>query len=270
MRRFFAIGGWFRQSLLFVFPALLLAPVPAAAAGCFAAMARAAPTLLPAALTATAAPAVDITFLGHASFLIESPAGVTIVTDYNGVNRPNVTPDIVTMNHAHPLHYTDQVDPGVKLVLRGWDTGGGIAHHDVKYRDVRVRNVPTNIRDGGGTEFGGNSIFVFEIADLCIAHLSHLHHTLTPEHMAALGQIDVLLAPIDGAYTLSHEDMLVVIDQIKPSLVIPMHYFGPSVLQRFLARANGRYPVRFNPTPEVALTRDALPKTTEILVLPGD
>ncbi len=263
------IGAWLRRLFLLACPALLLTPAPAAAAGCFAAMAEAPPLRL-SALAADAASAVGLTFLGHASFLIESPAGVTIVTDYNGFNRPNLTPDIVTMNHAHPLHYTDRVDPGVKFVLRGWDTGGGIAHHDVKYRDVRVRNVPTNIRDTGGTEFGGNSIFVFETADLCIAHLSHLHHTLTPEHLAALGQVDVLLAPVDGAYTLSHEDMLAVIDQIKPPLVIPMHYFGPDVLRRFLARANGRYPVRFNPTPQVSLTRDTLPKATEILVLPGD
>ncbi len=67
-------------------------------------------------------------------------------------------------------------------MLRGWDSGAGPPHYDLRYRDVRIRNVLTNIRDrngDGGTEFGGNSIFIFEIADLCIAHLSHLHHTLS-------------------------------------------------------------------------------------------
>jgi L-ascorbate metabolism protein UlaG (beta-lactamase superfamily) len=177
---------------------------------------------------------------------------------------------IVTMNHAHPTHYTDAVEPGIKFVLRGWDTGGGIPHHDLAYGDVRIRNVPTNIRDGAGTEFGGNSIFVFEIAGLCIAHLSHLHHTLTPEHLAALGPIDVLLAPVDGAYTLSHADMIEVIEQIKPALVVPMHYFAPSVLQRFLARVGDHYPVQVSASARVALSRESLPKSTEILVLPGD
>src|SRR5262245_52712482 len=57
---------------------------------------------------------VSITFLGHASFLIESPAGVSIVTDYNDAIRAPVTPDIVTMNNAHSTHYTDSVEPGVK------------------------------------------------------------------------------------------------------------------------------------------------------------
>src|SRR5260370_42325185 len=50
--------------------------------------------------------AVSITFLGHASFLIESPAGVRIVTDYNDAIRAPATPDIVTMNNAHPTHYS--------------------------------------------------------------------------------------------------------------------------------------------------------------------
>src|SRR5204862_1368366 len=108
--------------------------------------------------------AVSLTFLGHASFLIESPAGVRIVTDYNDMIRAPVTPDIVTMNNAHPTHYTDAVEPGVKFVLRGWDPAGGIATHHVDYRDVKIHNVPTNVREyggSGGTRYNGNSIFVF-------------------------------------------------------------------------------------------------------------
>jgi L-ascorbate metabolism protein UlaG (beta-lactamase superfamily) len=255
--------------IIAAFSLLLLAPTAALAAGCFAAIAGATPGIVPVALRVAEAGEIGLTFLGHASFLIESPGGASAVTDYNGFNGAGIVPDIVTMNHAHSTHYTDRVDPGVKWVLRGWDTGRGIAQYDVKYRDMRVRNVPTNIRDGGGTEFGGNSIFIFEAADLCIAHLSHLHHSLTPEHLAALGAVDVMLTPVDGAYTMSHADMLEVIEQVKPPLVIPMHYFAPSVLRRFLDQAGGRYPVRLSPDPHVALSRAMLPKSTEILVLPG-
>jgi L-ascorbate metabolism protein UlaG (beta-lactamase superfamily) len=246
-----------------------LLSTPALAAGCIPTVAQA-PGIVRVALDASSPAALDLTFLGHASFLLESPGGVSIVTDYNGYNRPLLTPDIVTMNHAHATHYTDAVDPGIKYVLRGWDTGSGIPHHDLAYGDVRIRNVPTNIRDGGGTELGGNSIFVFELADLCVAHLGHLHHTLTAEHLTALGAVDVLLAPIDGAYTMSQEDMIAVIEQIKPPLVVPMHYFAPAVLARFLGRTADRYPVRTSPSPHVVLSRGDLPKATEVLVLPGE
>lgn len=61
------------------------------------------------------------------------------------------------MNHAHPSHCTERVDPGVKFVLRGWDSGNGIAHYNLRYGDVRIRNMPTNSRDGAGTNCGGHS-----------------------------------------------------------------------------------------------------------------
>ena len=64
---------------------------------------------------------------------------------------------------------------------------------------MRVRNVPTNIRNWtGGTERYGNSIFIFEIANMCIAHLGHLHHTLTQQQLDEIGRVDVVMAPVDG------------------------------------------------------------------------
>ncbi len=213
--------------------------------------------------------AVAISFLGHASFLIESPGGVRIVTDYNGMVLAPVTPDIVTMNNAHPTHYTDSVEPGVKFVLRGWDPAGGVAAHRLEYRDVRVHNVPTNLRELGATRYNGNSIFVFEAAGLCIAHLGHLHHTLTPTHLAELGAIDIVMVPVDGALTLNQDDMIAVLQQIKPKIVIPMHVFTAARLERFLTRAAERYRVRHMPEPRILVSRADLPAEPEILVLPG-
>jgi len=78
--------------------------------------------LKPAAFQRTALDAdqVRITFVGHATFLIESPQLVRIATDYNDYVRPPLLPDIITMNHAHDTHYTDFPDPAIKHVLRGW------------------------------------------------------------------------------------------------------------------------------------------------------
>ena len=116
-------------------------------------------------------------------------------------------------------------------------------------RDVRIRNVSTNIRSSGGaTEYDGNSIFVFETAQLCIAHLGHLHHTLSPEHLKQLGRIDVLLVPVDGSYTLETFDMMEVLRSINAPLMIPMHFFGPSTLNRFLGLAWEHFPVEFSNT----------------------
>ena len=212
---------------------------------------------------------VSITFLGHASFLIESPAGVRIVTDYNDSIRAPVTPDIVTMNNAHPTHYSESVEPGVKYILRGWDPAGGVATHGLEYRDVRIHNVPTNVRELGGTRYNGNSIFVFDVADLCIAHLGHLHHTLTPSHLADLGAIDVVMVPVDGAWTLNQEDMIEVLRQIKPKIVIPMHIFTQATFDKFLTKIGDLYALRRAGDRTVILTRSELPEKAEILVIPS-
>jgi Beta-lactamase superfamily domain len=104
-------------------------------------------------LTALGADQVRITYVGHATFLIESPQLVRIATDYNDFVRPPLPPDIITMNHAHSTHYTNHPDPGIKYVLRGWRDDGGPAGHDLTFKDVHVRSVSTNIRDwAGGTE----------------------------------------------------------------------------------------------------------------------
>lgn len=258
----------FAETLL-LFLAVLL---PAAARADCLPIAGIAPRLHLAAFDPAALPGpggVRITFLGHASFLIETPGGASAVTDYNAATPVPLTPDVATMNNAHLTHYTPVPDPAIPHVLRGWDPGGGMARHDVTVSDLRVRNVPTNVRDVAGTRVAGNSIFVFEAAGLCIAHLSHLHHTLTDLHLGELGLIDVLMVPVDGSFTASHDIMLRVIDQIAPAVVIPMHWFTPQRLQQFLDRVGDRYAVSRRDTPEVVLSRATLPRRT-VIVLPGE
>ncbi|TLX44177.1 MBL fold metallo-hydrolase [Xanthobacter autotrophicus] len=212
---------------------------------------------------------VRLAFLGHASFLIESPAGVTIVTDYNDYIRPPLVPRVVTMNHAHDTHYTEVPEAGIEYVLRGWNPVGGPEHHELTLDDVWIRNVPTNIRRGPGTEYDGNSMFVFEVAGLCIAHLGHLHHLLTPAHLEALGRIDVVLAPVDGSYTLDIEGMVETLKAINAPLVIPMHYFSAWGLERFLSRLGREWQVERSAEASVMLSRETLPKAPTLLVLPG-
>jgi L-ascorbate metabolism protein UlaG (beta-lactamase superfamily) len=231
-----------------------------------------APRLLPTALriAALGPDEVRLSFIGHATFLIESPKEVRIATDYNDYVRPRIVPDIVTMNHAHSTHYTSHPDPDIKHVLRGWGEAGEPAHHDFQYEDVWVRNVVTNIRDwNGGTELYGNSIFVFETAGICIAHLGHLHHTLTQEHLDQLGRIDVVLVPVDGTFTLNIDGMIEVLQQIKAPLAIPMHIFGSWTLERFLERMGQIYEIEHGETPTIVLSRASLPKKPKMLVLPG-
>ena len=213
---------------------------------------------------------VRLSYVGHSTFLIESPQLVRIATDHNDYVRSPVLPDIVTMNHAHSTHYTDRPDPAIKHVLRGWAGEEKPARIDLQYKDVRVRNVPTNIRNyAGGTEFHGNSIFIFEIANMCIAHLGHLHHTLTQAQLNEIGKVDVVLVPVDGSYTLDMEGMMEVLHGLKAPLMIPMHYFSAYTLDRFLSRVRQDWDVEIAEVPSVLLSKTSLPSKPKVLVLPG-
>jgi L-ascorbate metabolism protein UlaG (beta-lactamase superfamily) len=213
---------------------------------------------------------VRITYVGHATFLIESPQLVRIATDYNDYVRPPVMPDIVTMNHAHTTHFTDHPDPAIKHVLRGWREDEKPARIDLTYKDVRVRNVPTNIRTfDGGTERHGNSIFIFEVANLCIAHLGHLHHTLTQQQLDEIGRVDVVLVPVDGNFTLDLDGMVEVLHALKAPLMIPMHYFSAYTLNRFLDRVRQEWDVEIAAVPSTVVSKTSLPARPKVLVLPG-
>lgn len=105
------------------------------------------PPVVPAATTEGE---VTITLLGHSTFLIETPGGVSIATDYNGWFRTAAPPTIVTMNKAHSSHYTLAPDPAIAHVLHGWGENGVPADHDLVVGDTYVRNVTTDIRSGFG------------------------------------------------------------------------------------------------------------------------
>jgi L-ascorbate metabolism protein UlaG (beta-lactamase superfamily) len=232
------------------------------------------PRVTPAALKLAAlnADQVRLTYVGHSTFLIESPGRVRIATDYNDYVKPLVLPDVVTMNHAHTTHYTDRPEPGIKHVLRGWaEQYGAPARYDVSIGDVRVRNVPTNIRSwgGDGTERHGNSIFVFEMANMCIAHLGHLHHTLTQQQLNEIGRIDIVMVPVDGTYTLDLEGMVEVLQALKPQMMIPMHYFSTYTLNRFIERVRQHYDVETQEVPSIVVSKTTLPAKPKVLVLPG-
>jgi L-ascorbate metabolism protein UlaG (beta-lactamase superfamily) len=229
------------------------------------------PVVIPAAFTQAAVPAngeVKITYAGHSTFVIESAAGVRIATDFSGSYGAELQPRVVTMNKAHRTHYTETPDPSIEHVLRGWNPEGGPAEHRLVVDDVFIRNVSTDIRGGGMMEADGNSIFIFEVADLCIGHLGHLHHMLTDEDYGAIGRLDVVMVPVDGGLTLSNEGMSEIVKRLRASIVLPMHRrFTPA--SEFLARVSGDFEVRYPGSREIMVSLKTLPPRPTIMIMEG-
>jgi L-ascorbate metabolism protein UlaG (beta-lactamase superfamily) len=99
--------------------------------------------------------------------------------------------------------------------------------------------------------------------------LSHLHHLLTAQDVAALGHVDVVMAPVDGMFTMSQADMVKVLDELQPRVVLPMHYPSQMILDAFLQLVKDRYLIKESTTPSTVISAENLPAKPQVLVLPG-
>ena len=212
---------------------------------------------------------VKITYVGHSTFRIETEGGVVIATDYFGANGEGRLPDLVTMNKAHETHFTNYPDPAIAHVMRGWNPDGpGPAEHLLTLGDVTIRNVTTDIRGWGAPEKDGNSIFVFEVADMCIGHLGHLHHTLSEAHYALLGRLDIVMAPVDGSFTLEIGAMIELLKTLKARLVLPMHAFGQHSVARFVDGMKDSFRIVIHDSRTITVSLETLPSRPTVMVLP--
>nr|WP_156122192.1 MBL fold metallo-hydrolase [Aureimonas altamirensis] len=207
---------------------------------------------------------VRIDYAGHSTYRIETPGGVTIATDYSGFYGSTPLPRIVTMNKAHRTHYTETPDPGIEHVLRGWGESGP-ARHGLAVDDVVIRNVTTDIRRWGASEPDANSIFIFEVAGLCIGHLGHLHHELTNDHYARIGRLDVVMVPVDGGLTSSLANMEAITRRLSSSVVLPMHRNATS-LASFTGRMGDAFEVRRLDGDTLDLSVRTLPERPTIFI----
>jgi L-ascorbate metabolism protein UlaG (beta-lactamase superfamily) len=258
------------------FPIAMAAAQDAARGSECLAMAHAPPRATPVSLRRMAAKAeeVTITYAGHSTYYIDTPGGVRIATDFSGAYTTGRLPDVVTMNRAHSTHYTLFPDPRIPHVLHGWNDDGSPARINQRIGDVLIRNVTTDIRryfmdDSSGEMIrDGNSIFIFEVAGLCIGHLGHLHHKLDDSHFAAIGRLDIVMVPIDGTYTMSLDGVSEITRRLRASVVLPMHRFA-TPLDEFMRRIGQQFEIDQRTERSFTISRDSLPSTPTVIILRG-
>jgi L-ascorbate metabolism protein UlaG (beta-lactamase superfamily) len=240
------------------------------------AMSRAAPRAVAVSFrqAATAGDEVIITYAGHSTYFIDTPGGVRIATDYSGAYQIGRLPDVATMNRAHSTHYTLFPDPRIPHVLHGWRDDGQPARIAERIGDVFIRNVTTDIRRFYGDYSDadmikdGNSIFIFEVAGLCIGHLGHLHHQLDESHFAAIGRLDILMVPIDGTYTMSLDGVSDITRRLRASVVLPMHRFA-TPLDEFMQRIGKQFEIDVRSERTLRISRETLPSAPTVIILDG-
>jgi len=166
-----------------------------------------------------------VTWLGHASFLIEAKDGTRVITDpyeagsYDGAvgyEPISERADIVTVSHDHADHNAVDAVAGQPEVVKGADS--------LTIRGVPIRGLDTFHDESKGQDRGRNTVFVMEIDGIKLGHLGDLGHALSEDELEELGQIDVLMTPVGGYYTIGPEDAKTVAEKLGAKIIIPMHY----------------------------------------------
>lgn len=172
---------------------------------------------------------MEILYLGHSSFRIRARSlsnWVTIITDpYDekmvGLKFPKIalSADIFTTSHNHSdhnaVHVMNVSDNKPKIL-----SGPG----EYEIQGIMIKGIATYHDKTSGTERGGNTVFVFDVEGIRIAHLGDLGHKLTEDQLSEIGGVHVLLIPVGGFYTIDPATAIEVINQLEPTIVVPMHY----------------------------------------------
>lgn len=170
---------------------------------------------------------MNITWFGQSCFRLEEKIdGETIaaVTDpYGkevGFKLPKQKAHIVTSSHDHFDH--NNVEAVVGLEEDGPVVLDRPGEYEVK--GVFVNGIGSYHDKKEGSERGKSIIFKFDFAGLTVLHLGDLGTTLSDVQLEKIEEVDILLVPVGGKYTIDAKEAAEVVRQIEPRIVIPMHY----------------------------------------------
>lgn len=138
-----------------------------------------------------------------------------------GLKMPTIEADIVLSTHDHADHNNIKACGSAFAI-----TGPG----EYEIKDISIQGISSFHDDVEGKERGKNTIYVIEAEGMKICHLGDLGQgELTTEQVSKIGNVDILLVPVGGVYTIDAKTAAKVVNQIEPRIVIPMHYLLPNL-----------------------------------------
>jgi L-ascorbate metabolism protein UlaG (beta-lactamase superfamily) len=168
---------------------------------------------------------MDIVYLGHSSFKLNGKKASVVCDPFDpemvGLKFPKIKATIVTISHDHRDHNNVQAVADVKKVIRG--------PGEYEVEGVSIFGLRTYHDAKKGRERGKNTVYVFEMDGVRLAHLGDLGHVLSSKEADWMGDIDVLMVPVGGAYTIGTKESAEVVRQVEPNVIVPMHYQMPGV-----------------------------------------
>lgn len=217
---------------------------------------------------------MKIKWFGHAAFGITSQNGVRIIIDpyqsgaFDGAltyGTVSGEADLVLTSHDHDDHnYTKDIRGTFDIINKAGE-------YDVK--GVKIRAIPTFHDQSKGADRGTNLMFRIETDGISVLHAGDLGHVLEAKTLDELGRVDVLLVPVGGFYTMGAHEATRTMNDLKPTITIPMHYktekcaFPIAPVDDFI---RDKKQVHVTDSFEIEITKENLPREARIVILQNE
>lgn len=211
---------------------------------------------------------MDISWYGQSMFKLKGKAGTAVIDPFDpqfiGLKFPkDLEAQVVLSTHRHGDHSNTKEIAGHPLVVDG--------PGEYEVSGITVVGIQTFHDKSEGSERGKNTIYSLSMDGLNIVHLGDLGHVLTEEQAGLINtEVDILMVPVGGVFTIDAEDAAKVVAQLEPKIVIPMHYKLPELkveiegVESFLKEMGAE---AIAPVPKLTITKDKLPDETTVVLL---
>lgn len=166
-----------------------------------------------------------ITWLGQSCFKLQSGDLTAVIDPFSkdiGLTPPRFRADIVLVTHDHYDHSNAESLTGEPFLVKG--------PGEFEVKGAYIHGIQTFHDNSQGSMRGLNTIYKIEIEDLRILHLGDFgEDKLREETLDQIGDVDILMIPVGGKYTIDGEKAAEVAKQIEARFVIPMHYKIPGL-----------------------------------------
>ena len=166
-----------------------------------------------------------LTWLGHSCFRLEGKDVSLLIDPFSkeiGLRAPRIKDNLILVTHKHYDHANLEGLEGETMVIDGpgeYESRGGYVH-----------GIPSFHDNSGGSERGLNTIYVIKLEEVTICHLGDFgQEKLDDQQLDLIGNVDVLLVPVGGKYTIGYKEAAAIVGQIEPKMIVPMHYKIPDL-----------------------------------------
>ena len=217
---------------------------------------------------------MEIKYLGHSSFLIKTKTAKVVTDPYDsemvGLKFPKTEADIITVSHQHSDHNQVKNVSGINgvspLVI---DMPG-----EFEKIGVRIFGLQSYHDKTKGSERGENILYKFEAEGLSVLHCGDLGVIPEESFLELIGEVDILMVPVGGFYTIDSDEAVQLTKKIEPAIVIPMHYNNPAGKQNNLSQLTGvgEFTKKFGienltPLPKLVYKKEEIEQEMKVVVL---